>query len=205
MPWIDVVGLVVVGLFLLLGALRGLWWQVFRLVAVVAAVGIARAATPHAAPALALRLGDLDPRIVHGLVWGGVFVGVLALAAFLGRLGRKTLEAMHLSTVDRVGGALAGAVTGGLLHIAFVVVIATLGTEGFARATLEGTLSGATYDAVAPRHEAFAREPRDDGGLFLYGEQELLLEEQRLLQGSGSAPASEPAPAAGTDEAPYVR
>lgn len=155
--WIDTVGLAIVGVFVLLGAWRGLWWQVFRLVGVVAAVGIARAVTPQVAPAFERGLPELDPRIAYGIAWILLFVGVLLAAALVGRLGKKSLQAMQLSTVDRFGGALAGGVTGALLHLAFVFAIDHLGAADWSTRTLTDTYSKAATDAIGRRlPEAYA-------------------------------------------------
>ena len=40
LAWIDMVGLGLVALFLVLGLVRGLWWQIIRLLGVAAAVGL---------------------------------------------------------------------------------------------------------------------------------------------------------------------
>lgn len=161
--WVDTVGLAVVALFLLLGAWRGLWWQVFRLVGVVVAVAVARAVTPRLLPTVERALPELDPRLAYGIAWVVLFVAVLLVAALLGRLGRKSLEAMKLSTVDRVGGALAGGITGALLHVAFVVAIDHVAAPEWAETTLSQTYSKAATDAIGARlPEAYAAFGDDD-------------------------------------------
>jgi uncharacterized membrane protein required for colicin V production len=160
--WIDTVGLVVVLVGVLLGALRGLWWQVFRLVGVVAAVAVARAATPGLVPRLRSLLTALDPRVAYGIVWVLVFVAVLLCAALVGRLGRSGLKAMQLSTVDRVGGACAGALTGALLHLALVVAMQHLGGGPW----LSGTYSMAATEAIGARlPRAYAADERAPHGV----------------------------------------
>jgi len=162
--WIDTVGLALVGGFLLLGAWRGLWWQVFRLVGVVAAVAVARAVTPRLAPVFEQNLPELDPRVAYGITWVILFVAVLFAAALIGRLGKKSLQAMQLSTVDRLGGAVAGGVTGALMHLALVVVIDNFAGMDWSQHTLADTYSKAATDAIgAQLPEAYAgqREPGD--------------------------------------------
>lgn len=150
LAWIDLVGLGLVGLFGLLGAFRGLWWQVFRLVGLVAAVGIARAFAPR----LAGRAEDwlsLAPPLAQGLSWLALFLFVLLVASLVGRLGKKTLEAMQLGLADRFGGLLAGAVTGLLLHAAFLVGLTYLAPESWVERTLRGTWSRPVLEVVTTR------------------------------------------------------
>ena len=68
LSWLDTFGLVIVGVMLLLGAFRGLWWQVIRLVGLVGAVAIARALSPKLAPHLAEQFPDLPSRVGFGIV-----------------------------------------------------------------------------------------------------------------------------------------
>lgn len=117
---IDTIGLGLIGLFALLGLWRGLWWQLLRLAGLAAAVAVARSLEPSVSSTLEGRLGDLDDRVVHGITWLGLFLLTLALVAVLGRLGKKVLEAMQLGMMDRVGGAVAGALTGLVLHSALL-------------------------------------------------------------------------------------
>lgn len=148
---IDGLGLLFVGGFAALGAARGLWWQVLRLVGLVLAAWAASSVTPLFAAKLADSTAELDPRLVRGTVWLLAFFLGLALFAAVGRLGHKLLKAMHLATLDRLGGAFAGALSGLLLHAALVASIAHLGTESFAERTLIGTRSGALYGALSQR------------------------------------------------------
>lgn len=139
LAWVDMVGLGICGLFILLGVWRGLWWQVIRLVGVIAAVGLARALTPRFYPTIHDTFPEISEGLGHGMVWFGLFLTGLVVASLLGMLGRKALETMQLGMVDRVGGALVGALTGMLLHGAFLVGLVTLANEDFRDRTLEDT------------------------------------------------------------------
>lgn len=139
-PWIDQVGLVLIGVFMLLGIWRGLWWQVVRLMGVIMSVTLARTLTPRFQGA-AERTFDLSPSVSHALVWFLIFVGGLVVASLLGLIGKKALQTMQLGLVDRAGGALAGALTGMVLHSAFLVLISALGTAQWTTQILEGSKS----------------------------------------------------------------
>ena len=146
--WIDQVGLGVTGAFLLLGAWRGLWWQVVRLLGLAAAVAIARWVGPvwgddiHA-------WGDLPLDVAHGLGWSSAFLLTLIGAAFLGMLGDRTIEAMKLSLLNRALGAIVGALTGLLLHCAGVWACAYFAGETWRAGTLELTRTSQLTDEFA--------------------------------------------------------
>jgi uncharacterized membrane protein required for colicin V production len=139
-PWIDQVGMVLIGVFMLLGIWRGLWWQVVRLLGVVMSVALARTLTPRFDEA-AVRTFDLNPSVSHALVWFVIFCGGLVVSSLLGLIGKKALETMQLGLMDRAGGALAGALTGLVLHSAFLVLISAVGNSEWTTTTLEGSRS----------------------------------------------------------------
>ena len=105
-PWIDIVGLGIIVFFLVRGITTGLVWQVTRLVGVVIAVLVARACprihSTGAGCTVPAPPGVPGPGLVP------VFAVTLIIAALLGKLAQKALEAVQLGAMDRMGGALAG-------------------------------------------------------------------------------------------------
>jgi uncharacterized membrane protein required for colicin V production len=153
-PWsllapVDWIGAGLVVLFAALGAWRGLWWQAMRFAGLAAAVLIARAFTPKLAPSLHARLPDLDPRLGQGLVWLLLFLAGLAVAALLGRLGKRLLDAMQLGLVDRMGGLVAGTLTALLLHAALVAALLQLAPADVAHRAVAGTRSEVLVHTLA--------------------------------------------------------
>ncbi len=148
LPWIDQVGLGLAGFFFLLGIWRGLWWQVVRLLGVVLAVGLARSGSADLQPLISDSL-ELTPAVSHGLSWFVLFLAGLVVAALLGLIGKKALEAMQLNLLDRVGGAVAGAATGAALHVALLVLLGGMGTSEWKTANLEGTQSWHLLEVLA--------------------------------------------------------
>lgn len=146
---LDLFGAAVVLILVLLGLWRGLWWQVIRLVGIVAAVALARALSDPVAGALADRWSeDVPARILFGLAWFLVFLLSLGAATLLGHLGQKLLNAMQLGLANRVGGALVGAATGLLVHLAILVGLVQLAPEDFVGRVVAGTFSERLVDAV---------------------------------------------------------
>ncbi|MDP6540274.1 MAG: CvpA family protein [Planctomycetota bacterium] len=138
--WLDLVGLGLCVVFVVLGTVRGLWWQVIRLVGLVAAVALARLLAPRWGSTFQETSG-LEPHVSQGLVWIGVFIVGLLLASLLGILGKRSIEAMKLGLVDRFGGAVAGLVTGLLLHAAILMGFCYLGPQPWTAESLAGTWS----------------------------------------------------------------
>ena len=151
LPLIDKVGLGVVGLFFLLGIWRGLWWQVVRLLGVVLAVGLARSVSPILTPRVQEAL-DLSPAMSHGLSWFILFLAGLIVAALLGMLGKKALDALQLNLMDRVGGAVVGVATGLSLHVALLVFLGGVGPAGFKGNHLVGSASWTLLEALVEHH-----------------------------------------------------
>ena len=154
LPWVDKLGLGILAVFLVLGALRGLWWQIVRLLGVVLAVCVARTLTPRFAGDLQQSF-DVGEAPAYGLTWFVIFVLALTVAALLGRMGKKALEVMQLGLVDRLGGALAGALTGLVLHGALVLLLTGLGTSDWNTRTLAGSKSERLLDAISNRWPLF--------------------------------------------------
>lgn len=150
LAWIDQFGLALAGVFLLLGVWRGLWWQVVRLLGVVAAVALARGLSPRFAPGVQETL-ELDATVAHGLAWMALFLAGLVVASLFGMIGKRTLEAMQLGLVDRAGGAVAGLLTGIVLHLAVLVVLIALAPGGWATRQIEGTRSAFLLDAFSQK------------------------------------------------------
>jgi uncharacterized membrane protein required for colicin V production len=145
---LDLLGLGIVLLFLVLGAMRGLWWQLVRLFGITATVSVARAAAPRLAPTLQSALPGSSPAVVNGIAWMLILLAGFVGVALVGRLGRATLQAVHLSLLDRVGGAVAGAVSGILVHAALVIVLCLTTSKSWSQSAVGGTRSASLVDAL---------------------------------------------------------
>jgi len=148
LPWIDLVGLGLAGIFLMLGIWRGLWWQVIRLGGVVASVALARGLSPRFGPTVESTF-EFTPEMSHGIAWLTLFLGGLVITSLFGIIGKKALNAMQLGLVDRAGGALAGVLTGAVLHSAFLVALTGFASQDWAKETLSGTRSAYLLDTLS--------------------------------------------------------
>lgn len=157
-PWLRVVDaalLLSVILFAWIGAVRGLAWQLVRLVGVVAALAVARALAPRAALWVAARFPSLEDRAAHAVAWCATLALALSLVAVLLRLVREDEVAPQLGLVDRAGGALAGALAAVVLHVGLVVAVCGLGPREWSIAALSGTQSQRLFAAWTQRVPLF--------------------------------------------------
>lgn len=141
LAWIDQLGLGLAGLFLVLGIWRGLWGQILRLFGLVAAVVVARQLFSPLGEVLEGWGLGLGTALSGTLAWFLIFISVILFVAMLARLGKEALAAMQLGLWDRAGGALAGCLTGLLLHAVLLFVLAVLAPEVWVKGTLEDTYS----------------------------------------------------------------
>jgi membrane protein required for colicin V production len=148
---LDLVGLAAIGVLLLLGLYRGLWWQVMRLVGVTFSVLIARAGGAPLALRLAALFPDLEARTAHGIAWGVLFGIALLASALLGLLGQRMLEAMKLDLANRLAGGFAGAMTGFCVHVVLVFLFCHLAPAPLLGRYVAGTWSERIYTALGIR------------------------------------------------------
>jgi uncharacterized membrane protein required for colicin V production len=147
--WLDFVGLAIVVLFIVLGAMRGLWWQLVRLLGLIAVIAVARALAPRLAPQLHEWFPALGARVSNGLMWSLLFTAGLLLVALIGRIGKGEVAAGELGAVDRVGGAVAGALSGVLLHAALLLCVCQVASLDWCDAAVRGTHSQNLLDHLA--------------------------------------------------------
>lgn len=147
-PWIDLVGLAIVFTFFALGIRRGLVWQVTRLIGMLLAVTIARSISPEFVPHFEEVL-SLPAKACQGIVWFLVFMATLIVTALVGMVGRRALEAVQLGAMDRMGGGMAGAVTGVIVHCVLLIMLTSLSTAEWASHTLRGSASASMLDNLS--------------------------------------------------------
>jgi membrane protein required for colicin V production len=118
LDWFVVAVLVV---SLLVGALRGLVYEVMSVISWVAAFIVAQMLAPQAAALLPIRNASEPIRYAAGFVL--VFIVVVFAGALLAWLIKKMITAVGLRPVDRALGAVFGLVRGVILLLTAAVVI----------------------------------------------------------------------------------
>jgi membrane protein required for colicin V production len=120
--------LAVMAASLMLGAWRGLVYEVLSVMSWIAAFIVAQIAAPDAqiaAPdaALLLPMGNASQPIRYAAGFVVVFIGVVFAGALLAFITKKLVEAVGLRPVDRILGAAFGVFRGVLLMMALAVVV----------------------------------------------------------------------------------
>ena len=111
----------VLALSLLLGAWRGLVYEVLSVMSWIAAFIVAQWMAPDAAAWLPMQ-GSAEPiRYAAGFVL--VFIAVVFAGALLAWVTKKLVEAVGLRPVDRLLGAAFGLLRGAVLLMALAVVV----------------------------------------------------------------------------------
>lgn len=146
--WLDVASLVLVLLCIVLGARRGTWWQLVRLLGLVATLAVARAIAPRFSEGLTNVVG-FTPQMSNGILWSAILVLGLIVVALVGRLGKLVLEGAQLGALDRAGGALLGALSGVLLVAGLVVCAAQIASGGWSERNLRSTRTQGLVDTLA--------------------------------------------------------
>lgn len=140
MTIIDFAVLAVVGISVLLGALRGLVREVLALVAWVAAFLVANLLTPEIAKLLPQAMGKEEIRLLVSFVV--VFIVVLIGLSLLAILASKLVKIVGLGPADRVVGGVFG-LARGVLVVMILVLLAGLTSLPRQAVWRDGVLSGA--------------------------------------------------------------
>ncbi|MEE2887636.1 MAG: CvpA family protein [Planctomycetota bacterium] len=131
--WIDCIAALALGVFFLLGLMRGFWWQFSKIATLLAAWFLAShygpdgeaivnevfnpAASPAASPP------DSTSDLPLFLSYVGIFILTVVVLSILSGLLQKLIEESGLSFYNRIGGAVLGLGTGAIAVIAVLAGI----------------------------------------------------------------------------------
>jgi len=121
MATLDWIFLAVLGASFLLGAWRGLVYEVLSVMSWIAAFVVAQWLAPDAAALLPVERAPEAGRYAVGFVV--VFIAVVFAGGLLAWLTKKLVQAVGLRPVDRTLGAAFGLIRGAVLLLAVAVVI----------------------------------------------------------------------------------
>lgn len=120
--WVDWGMLAVLVLSLVVGAVRGLVFEVLAIAGWFVAYFAAQWAAPLLAPHLPI--GTPGSLLNVGAAFASAFVAALIVWGLLSRLVRSLIRATPLSAIDRLLGAAFGLLRGGLVLLAIAVLVA---------------------------------------------------------------------------------
>lgn len=145
MTVIDIAVLVIVGISILLGVLRGLVREVLSLVAWVAAFLVANLLAPETAKLLPQAMAGEEIRLLLSFV--GVFIVVLIGLSVVAILASKLIKVVGLGPADRVVGGVFG-LARGVLVVMILVLLAGLTALPRQPVWRNGILSGTLETAA---------------------------------------------------------
>ena len=138
--WVDACLFGVLVLSIIVGAVRGLVFEVLSLAGWIVAYFVALWATPMLAPHLPI--GAPDSALNQGASFASAFVLTLIVWSLLSRVVRSLIHATPLRPVDRLLGGGFGLLRGGLV---LLLVAALVGFTPAARSTAWQASVGARY------------------------------------------------------------
>ncbi len=118
---VDMAMLVILLLSMLIGAVRGLVFEVLSIVGWFVAYFAAQLLAPLLAPYISI--GAAASALNEGAAFAGAFVAVLLIWAVASRLLRMLLRATPLSSADRLFGAAFGVLRGLVVLVVFSTLI----------------------------------------------------------------------------------
>ena len=118
--WLDLIGLLILGVFMLLGMLRGTLASFMRILSLLLAYGVALWVAPLLGPTVAARMALPDllgVPIAGSLAFAAAYLVLGVVAKLLQVWERRQRRGEERGTADRVGGACLGAVQGAFIML----------------------------------------------------------------------------------------
>ncbi len=124
---VDIVSLVIVVFFLVLGLFKGFTWQVLRIATILVGMAVANAFSHPFAKTLEGTFSSLEGKeYTNYISYFTIFLGVFIVGTIVAILFRKILKNLQLRTYNSLLGGVLGILTGGA--IVTVIVLALLTT-----------------------------------------------------------------------------
>lgn len=147
--------------FIALGIKRGLSGELFSLLGLVGGTYCALNFSPPIANFLIAKF-DLYDLAARGLSMFAIFFAILSCISLLNKSTKKAIETVHLSLMDRLGGALAGATKAYVLFLVVFVGAALLSpiiTPKWMKGSVVMELTGKSWPSVYPLLEEYGIIP----------------------------------------------
>ena len=126
MHWLDITLLIVLGIGAAMGFCSGLLWQIARVVSLALSMYVAFLTNTPAAAWLDEQWKDVNPAVNRIAAFIAVFLLVYLILFFTTRLLHSAIKASKLETLDRMFGALLGAVKMAVLAACVCGMLAAL-------------------------------------------------------------------------------
>ena len=115
MNWLDVVWLIVIVFFLVRGAMKGLFREIFGLLGVFIGLIVAVNYSQGVGNIIRGEITRLSPQIAKGISFAIIFVGIALTGGLIGLVFHGMSKYSPVKGIDRGGGLILGLVEGGVV------------------------------------------------------------------------------------------
>lgn len=145
---IDIVSLVIVVFFFVLGLFKGFTWQVLRIATILVGMAVANAFSHPFEKTLEGTFSSLEGKeYTHYISYFTIFLGVFIVGTIVAILFGKILKNLRLRAYDSLLGGFLGILTGGaIVTVIVLALLTTLPDESSLRGEIE-TSQSAKYSA----------------------------------------------------------
>lgn len=128
---LDIISLVILVFFFVLGLIKGFTWQVVRLATIVVGMAAAKALAPDFKGFLERTFTSLqDSQYTIYVAYFTIFVAIFIAGTILAILLSKVIKKLKLRSADSFFGGLVGLLTGASILIVLVIVLLSIFDEG---------------------------------------------------------------------------
>lgn len=115
MNWLDVVWLIVIVFFLIRGAMKGLFREIFGLLGVFVGLIVAVNYSQGVGNIIRGEITSLSPQIAKGISFAIIFVGIALIGGLIGLVFHGMSKSSPVKGIDRGGGLILGLLEGGVV------------------------------------------------------------------------------------------
>ena len=115
MNWLDVVWLIVIVFFLVRGAMKGLFREIFGLLGVFVGLIVAVNYSQGVGNIIRGEITRLSPQIAKGISFAIIFVGIALIGGLIGLVFHGMSRSSPVKGIDRGGGLILGLLEGGVV------------------------------------------------------------------------------------------
>jgi len=115
MNWLDVVWLIVIVFFLIRGAMKGLFREIFGLLGILVGLIVAVNYSEEVGNIIRGEITSLSPQIAKLISFAIIFVGIALIGGLIGLVFHGMSKYSLVKGIDRGGGLILGLLEGGVV------------------------------------------------------------------------------------------
>lgn len=115
MNWLDVVWLIVIVFFLVRGAMKGFFREIFGLLGVFVGLIVAVNYSQGVGNIIRGEITRLSPQVAKGISFAIIFVGIALIGGLIGLVFHGISRSSPVKGIDRGGGLILGLLEGGVV------------------------------------------------------------------------------------------